>query len=195
LQSSAREYSADAQLDTGDETPNLQWHVRKEIIGSACHRTRRELPDLAVTTDLSADLPLLWLDGLLMEQVFVNLLESVARYTSICIKVRLSAAIDGRLILISVANNGQEFPRGAEHRIFESFLASDSLVGWRTRRRTGLGNLSSDRHESWRQHQRHQSSERRSRVCHSAADSRRFTTDSAGLRNTALRFLFVAALT
>jgi two-component system sensor histidine kinase KdpD len=72
-----------------------------------------------------------------MEQVFVNLLENAARYTPTGTKVRLSAAIDGRFVRISVADNGSGFPQGAEHRIFEKFFrATPSADGGRG---SGLG--------------------------------------------------------
>jgi two-component system sensor histidine kinase KdpD len=126
-----------SKLDAGGATANMQWHVLEEIIGSALHRTRRELATHEVTVDLPTDLPLLWLDGLLMEQVFVNLLENAARYTPTGTKVRLSAAIDGRFVRISVADNGSGFPQGAEHRIFEKFFrATPSADGGRG---SGLG--------------------------------------------------------
>lgn len=126
-----------SKLDAGGTTPNMQWHVLEEIIGSALHRTRRELAEHEVTVDLPTDLPLLWLDGLLMEQVFVNLLENAARYTPSGTKVRLSAEIDGRFVRISVADNGPGFPKGAEHRIFEKFFrATPSSDGGRG---SGLG--------------------------------------------------------
>ena len=126
-----------SKLDAGVATANMQWHVLEEIIGSALHRTRRELAEHEVTVDLPTDLPLLWLDGLLMEQVFVNLLENAARYTPVGTKVYISAAIDGRFVRISVADNGPGFPKGAENRIFDKFFrATPSADGGRG---SGLG--------------------------------------------------------
>ena len=126
-----------SKLDAGGSTPNMQWHVLEEIIGSALHRTRRELADHEVVVHLPADLPLLWMDGLLMEQVFVNLLENAARYTPVGTRVQVSAAIDGRFVRISVADNGPGFPSGAENRIFEKFFrATPSADGGRG---SGLG--------------------------------------------------------
>ena len=126
-----------SKLDAGGAAPNMQWHVLEEIIGSALHRTRRELAEHEVAVDLPADLPLLWMDGLLMEQVFVNLLENAARYTPVGTKVWLSATIDGRFVRISVADNGPGFPKGAENRIFDKFFrATPSADGGRG---SGLG--------------------------------------------------------
>jgi two-component system sensor histidine kinase KdpD len=126
-----------SKLDAGVAASNMQWHVLEEVIGSALHRTRRELAEHEVAVDLPADMPLLWLDGLLMEQVFVNLLENAARYTPVGTKVRVSASIDSRFVRISVADNGPGFPKGAENRIFDKFFrATPSADGGRG---SGLG--------------------------------------------------------
>jgi len=117
-----------SKLDAGGATPNMQWHVLEEIIGSALHRTRRELAEHEVAVDLPPDLPLLWLDGLLMEQVFVNLLENAARYTPVGTNVWVSATIDGRFVRISVADSGPGFPKGAENRIFDKFFRATPLA-------------------------------------------------------------------
>ena len=64
------------RLESGAVALNRQWHVLEEIVGSALSRLRRELGSRPVRVDSPADLPLLFLDGMLMEQVFVNLLEN-----------------------------------------------------------------------------------------------------------------------
>ena len=126
-----------SKLDAGAASPNMQWHVLEEIVGSALHRTRRELASHTVAVNLPSDIPLLWMDGLLMEQVFVNLLENAARYTPPGTAVSITAAIDGRSIRIMVADSGPGFPAGSEQRIFDKFFrATPSADGGRG---SGLG--------------------------------------------------------
>src|SRR5262249_42861431 len=67
------------RLEAGTVQLNRQWHVLEEIIGSAIGRLRGELNNRPVKVDVPVDLPLLSLDGVLMEQVFVNLLENAVR--------------------------------------------------------------------------------------------------------------------
>src|SRR5262249_2252636 len=69
------------RLEAGTVPLHKQWHVLEEIVGSARSRLRRELENHPVKVAIPADFPLVLLDGLLMEQVFVNLLENAARYT------------------------------------------------------------------------------------------------------------------
>lgn len=110
-----------SRLEAGASIPSQQWHVLEEIVGSALGRTRRELALHKVSVHLPADLPLIFVDGLLFEQVFVNLLENASRYTPAGTEVTIRAAIDGQHMRISVIDNGPGIPSGAEERIFEKF--------------------------------------------------------------------------
>lgn len=126
-----------SKLDAGAATPNRQWHVLEELVGSALQRTSRELANHEVAVHLPHDLPLLSVDGLLIEQVFVNLLENAARYTPAGTEVTLRAAVDGSRLRIWVADDGPGLPAGAEERIFDKFYrASPSADGGRG---SGLG--------------------------------------------------------
>ena len=126
-----------SKLDAGATTPNCQWHVLEELVGSALHRTRRELAQHQVAIHLPNDLPLLYVDGLLIEQVFVNLFENAARYTPEGTEVTIQAALDGKQVRIAISDNGPGLPAGAEERVFEKFYrASPTADGGRG---SGLG--------------------------------------------------------
>lgn len=126
-----------SKLDAGAAAPNRQWHVLEEIVGSALHRARRDLEDHEVAVRLPRDLPLLFVDGLLLEQVFLNLFENAARYTPVGTNVTVTAAVDGKSLRIAVSDNGPGLPPGAEEKIFEKFYrASPTADGGRG---SGLG--------------------------------------------------------
>lgn len=126
-----------SKLDAGAAAPNKQWHVLEEIVGSALHRTRRDLVHHKVSVHLPDDLPLLFLDGLLMEQLFVNLFENAARYTPPGTQVTIRAALDGKTLRIAVSDDGPGLPAGSEERIFDKFFrASPTADGGRG---SGLG--------------------------------------------------------
>ena len=126
-----------SKLDAGAASPNKQWHVLEEIIGSALHRTARELAGHAVEVRLASDLPLMYLDGLLMEQVFVNLTENAARHTPTGSRIQITAAVDGETLRIAVADNGHGLPPESVERIFDKFYrATPSADGGRG---SGLG--------------------------------------------------------
>ncbi len=126
-----------SRLDAGTAPPNKQWHVLEEIVGSALHRTRHALEKHTVDVRLACDLPLIFVDGLLLEQLLVNLLENAARYTPEGTRITITAAVDGRSLRLSVADSGPGLPQGSEERIFEKFFRATATAD--ASRGSGLG--------------------------------------------------------
>jgi two-component system sensor histidine kinase KdpD len=83
---------------------------------------------MTLRSTFPAELPLVFVDGLLLEQVFVNLLENAARYTPAESRITISAAVDGKAVRIAVADNGPGLPAGAEERIFDKFFRASPLA-------------------------------------------------------------------
>lgn len=126
-----------SRYDSGVVQPNRQWHVLEEIVGSAIARTRSLLARRSVEVKVPHDLPLVFVDGILMEQVLINLLENAARYTpeTSCVMVR--AAMTGNLVELSVSDNGPGLPAGSEKLVFERFYRA--TLGVDSGRGSGLG--------------------------------------------------------
>lgn len=127
-----------ARLDSGSLVLNRQWHVLEEIVGLALTSVKRELRDRELQVAVPADFPLLWLDGFLLEQVLVNLLENAVRYTPPGTKIAISAHATDNAAYIEVADNGPGVPPGSEEKIFEKFYRG-TLAAPDGRRGIGLG--------------------------------------------------------
>lgn len=117
-----------SKLDAGAVKANVQWHVLEEIVGSALHRTRRELEGRRVDVRLPVELPLVSVDGLLLEQVLVNLLDNAARYTPPETTITITAFVDGKWLRLTVSDNGPGLPPGSEDRIFEKFYRASPMA-------------------------------------------------------------------
>jgi two-component system sensor histidine kinase KdpD len=126
------------RIEAGAVVPNRQWHVLEEIVGSAVHRVTCELGDRPIHTDLPPELPLVSVDGLLVEQVLVNLLENAARYTPAGSPIEIAARQVSRSVEIRVADRGPGLPLGDEKRVFEKFYRG-SAARPDGRRGVGLG--------------------------------------------------------
>lgn len=126
-----------SKLEAGAAAPNRQWHLLEEIVGSALHRVRQEIQQHEVVVRMPGDLPLVSVDGLLLEQLFVNLLENAARHTPAGSHVWISAAIDGPTLRIAVADDGPGIPAGMEERIFAKFFRASPTAD--SGRGSGLG--------------------------------------------------------
>jgi two-component system sensor histidine kinase KdpD len=126
------------RLTSGTIALNKQWHVLEEIVGSALGRLRRDLEHHAVRVDIPDDLPLLSVDGVLMEQVFFNLLENANRYTPAGSQIEITARVTDKRVEIRVADNGPGLPPGTESRVFEKFFRGATVTD-DGRRGVGLG--------------------------------------------------------
>jgi two-component system sensor histidine kinase KdpD len=126
------------RLTSGTVALNKQWHVLEEIIGSARRRLREELDHHVVRVDIPDDFPLLFVDGALMEQAFLNLLENAARYTPPGSQIEITARAQDKGVEIRIADNGPGLPPGTESRVFEKFFRGPTPTG-DSRRSVGLG--------------------------------------------------------
>jgi two-component system, OmpR family, sensor histidine kinase KdpD len=126
------------RLQSGAVTLNRQWHVLEEIIGSVRASLHRELERRPVHVQIPGDFPLLHVDGLLLEQVLVNLLENATRYTPAGTQIEIAAEHQGDRVRIRVADNGPGLPPGSESRIFDKFFRGVALSP-DARRGAGLG--------------------------------------------------------
>jgi two-component system sensor histidine kinase KdpD len=127
-----------ARLDSGSIVLNRQWHVLEEIVGVALNSAKRELKDHDVGVDIGPDFPLINIDGFLMEQVLVNLLENASRYTPAGSRIEVSATAEHKHADIHIADNGPGLPPGTEHKVFDKFFRG-ATVAPDGRRGVGLG--------------------------------------------------------
>lgn len=117
-----------------------QWEVMEEVVGSALRRLESQLRQRRVEIDIPAYLPLIPMDGLLMEQVLINLLENAARYTPPEAAIRITAHCTANECLLEVSDSGPGLAKGEEERIFEKFYRGiRSQQGAGSRHGAGLG--------------------------------------------------------
>ena len=109
------------RVETGALEVQPDWQPLEEIVGVALIRVEERLRDHPVEVKLPPDLPLLQLDGLLIEQVFVNLLENAAKYTPAGTPIEISAAARDGAVVVHVADRGPGFPQGEEGKVFDKF--------------------------------------------------------------------------
>jgi len=126
------------RLESGGVHLNREWHVLEEILGTSLQHVGEQLRAHTVSIRLPADLPLVHVDGVLLEQVFVNLLENAARYTPPGGQVEVTARPVPGGMEIRVADNGPGLPPGSESRLFEKFVRGDAAPS-DGRRGVGLG--------------------------------------------------------
>ena len=105
-------------------------------MGAALERMESVLSKNTVIPKSEDGLPLVMVDGVLIEQVLINLLENAVHYTPEGSTIILSAKKQDNSVLVSVKDNGPGNLPGLEKKIFDKFYSvsrSDKQKG------TGLG--------------------------------------------------------
>jgi two-component system sensor histidine kinase KdpD len=109
------------RLESGALQVQREWQPLEEVVGVALIRLDERLAGRTVTTTLPPDLPLLAIDGLLIEQVLINLIENALKYTPPGSPIDISAQLGEREVIVEVADRGPGLPSGEEGRIFDKF--------------------------------------------------------------------------
>jgi two-component system sensor histidine kinase KdpD len=109
------------RIEAGAVQLSKEWHPVDEVVGAALARLEGRLRDHIVNTMFPADLPLVLVDGVLLEQVVINLVENAAKYAPKGSAIDLSASASDREVIVEVADRGPGIPFGEEARIFDKF--------------------------------------------------------------------------
>jgi two-component system sensor histidine kinase KdpD len=109
------------RIEAGAVQLNKEWHPLDEVVGAALARLEGRLRDHTVNTAFPADLPLVLVDGVLLEQVVINLVENAVKYAPAGSAIDLSASASNRDVIVEVADRGPGIPLGEETRIFDKF--------------------------------------------------------------------------
>jgi two-component system, OmpR family, sensor histidine kinase KdpD len=96
------------------------WQPLEEVVGTSVNAVEASFPGRTIGIDLAADLPLLELDGGLIERVLVNLLENAVKHgagSPVAIRaVRVDGAVEVR-----IEDQGPGLPPIATERLFDMF--------------------------------------------------------------------------
>ena len=123
-------------LESGTVKLNRQPYFIEEIIGSALTRLESPLAGHAVITHSEPRLPMVLIDGLLIEQVLINLLENAVKYTPQDSTITINALHQNGWVHVSVADNGPGIPKNDRKKIFDKFYTTAEQ---KTGKGTGLG--------------------------------------------------------
>jgi two-component system, OmpR family, sensor histidine kinase KdpD len=118
-----------ARLQSGALRLNRQWSMLEETVGSALATLKRGLTGRRINVRIPSDLPLLQLDAVLMDRLFVNLLENATKYTPSGTEIQIGARTeedgDKQRVRVWIDDQGPGVPVGAQARLFEKFTRGE----------------------------------------------------------------------
>jgi two-component system sensor histidine kinase KdpD len=117
--------------------PRQEWIEPQDIVNSALERRRRRLSGHALELRMDTNLPLIYVDPILVEQAFVQIVDNAAKYSPAGSPITVSAKRNGRDVILSVTDKGVGLTPEENKKIGERFFRSDRHAA--TTSGSGLG--------------------------------------------------------
>ena len=110
----------------------------EEIVAEAASRIKKLATNHTIKIDIPNDLIMLPMDGTLIEQVLVNLLDNAIKYTPYGSLIEIKTKIEGERVAFEVSDNGNGISEDNIPLIFNRFYTA-ATINDSGRRGTGLG--------------------------------------------------------
>lgn len=125
------------RLESGAAALNKTPEALDDLIFGVLSRFSGRLEGRAVCVDVPRDLPLVQLDPVLFDQVLVNLLENVLRYTPQRSPIDVMVSQERGVVAVSVCDRGPGVPATEREKVFDKFYRGAAAK--RNDGGTGLG--------------------------------------------------------
>jgi two-component system sensor histidine kinase KdpD len=116
------------RIESGAIHPKKEWVPLEEIVGVALARLESRLRAHEVRVSIPDDLPLVSVDPVLLEQVFINLLDNAVKYTPATTPIEVDAHRNDALV-VEVRDRGPGLPAGQESAVFDRFFRHGTSGG------------------------------------------------------------------
>lgn len=125
----------------GDDGARIdkQEELMEEVISGAVMKFRKRFPDMKVSVKLPEEVLLVPMDGILIEQVLVNILENAVLHGHITSEIAIIVTRQEERIVVDVEDNGQGIKEQVLKRMFDGSLQPESGKESDSKRNMGIG--------------------------------------------------------
>jgi two-component system sensor histidine kinase KdpD len=124
-----------SRLESGRISPRPDWCDVHDLANKVAGNLKQELAPFKTSTVIPSDMPLVFVDYGLLEQVLHNLVLNATQYSPIGTTIRTRFFYDNETLIIQVMDRGKGFPEHELSAVFNKFYrGKDSITGG-----TGLG--------------------------------------------------------
>jgi two-component system sensor histidine kinase KdpD len=116
-------------LQAGSLRVKKAWHPLEEVVGVALNRLEEALGGRSVEVSIAPEVALVPADEILLQHVFLNLIENATRYTPLTARLRVGARPVPEGVEIEVADSGPGVPDEEREAIFEKFHRASTAAG------------------------------------------------------------------
>jgi two-component system sensor histidine kinase KdpD len=104
---------------------DAEWVEPTDIVNTAVDRRQRLLAKHRVVLQVADELPLIYVDPILLEQAFGQVLDNAAKYSPQDSKITIAANVDHDHLLLSVADQGIGLVGDERTRLWERFFRGE----------------------------------------------------------------------
>jgi two-component system sensor histidine kinase KdpD len=102
--------------------PRPEWIEPADIVNSAMERRRRRLAGHNIEIDMDSNLPFIYVDPVLVEQAFVQIVDNAAKYSPNGSTITVVAKRNGRNVVLSVNDAGAGLTEEENDQVWERFF-------------------------------------------------------------------------
>ena len=110
------------RIESGGLTIAKDWCDVHDIINAVLGDLAEELAGHTVRVTVADDVPLVKLDGIIVEQVLSNIVLNAAQYTQPGTSIHMRAFYDSGTLVFAIEDEGPGLPEESIHRIFDKFF-------------------------------------------------------------------------
>lgn len=110
-----------SRLESGVLQLNLDWVDMNDLVNAVFNKLEETSKGFLLELKQDENLPLVKLDGLLMQQVLFNLLHNAIQYNPIGTKILVQTLMDNDIFEMTVQDNGIGFPETEQSKVFDRF--------------------------------------------------------------------------
>jgi two-component system sensor histidine kinase KdpD len=109
------------RIESGALTLAKDWCDVHDVVNAVLTDLSEELSSHSIRVSASDDLPLVKIDGVIMEQVLFNVLLNAAQYTPPATAIHIRSLFESGTLVFSIEDQGPGFPKESIERIFDKF--------------------------------------------------------------------------
>jgi two-component system sensor histidine kinase KdpD len=109
------------RIDEGKLEIKKDVEIVEEIVAESISRVKRFSGDHNIVIDLPENMILLFVDGLLIEQVLINLIDNAIKYTQNDSIIEVKVTVKEKSVVFDISDNGKGIPEEDITSIFDRF--------------------------------------------------------------------------
>ena len=109
------------RLSHGGLRLSCDWVSASDLLGTALQRLQPLPQDLQLQLEVPADTPLLWVQGALIEQALINVLDNAIRFSPAKGRISIRVSHESQWLCFAISDQGPGIAMDQQERIFDLF--------------------------------------------------------------------------